>query len=162
MVTPQTLLRWHRQLVTRKWTYRRGSSGRPPLDPGTADLILRLGRENPRWGACGSRASFASSGSGSERAPSDESFVGPVWGRHLGGPARPRKYVLSRAGIRWAYTTRRSGDRRVSGTVLPSVVTCHALRRPGPLPRRCTWSPCRRIESLRESLITQDDVSGIS
>jgi len=50
MVTPQTLLRWHRQLVTRKWTYRRGSSGRPPLDPETADLVLRLGRENPRWG----------------------------------------------------------------------------------------------------------------
>jgi putative transposase len=50
MVTPQTLLRWHRQLVIRKWTYRRGSSGRPPLDPETADLVLRPGRENPRWG----------------------------------------------------------------------------------------------------------------
>lgn len=50
MVTPQTLLRWHRELVRRKWTYRRGGPGRPPLDPETADLIVRLGRENSRWG----------------------------------------------------------------------------------------------------------------
>ena len=47
MVTPHTLLRWHRQLVRRKWTYRRRGPGRPPLDPETVDLILRLARENP-------------------------------------------------------------------------------------------------------------------
>jgi len=50
MVTPQTLLRWHRDLVRRKWTYPRRDPGRPPLDPETADLIIRLGKENPRWG----------------------------------------------------------------------------------------------------------------
>ncbi|MGH2376477.1 MAG: helix-turn-helix domain-containing protein, partial [bacterium] len=50
MFTPQTLLRWHRQLVRRKWTYRGRGPGRPPLDPETTDLIIRLGRENPRWG----------------------------------------------------------------------------------------------------------------
>jgi putative transposase len=50
MVTPQTLLRWHRELIRRKWTYHRRTPGRPPLDPDTADLIIRLGRENPRWG----------------------------------------------------------------------------------------------------------------
>jgi putative transposase len=49
MVTPQTLLRWHRELLRRKWTYRRRGPGRPPLDPEVSDLILRLGRENPRW-----------------------------------------------------------------------------------------------------------------
>jgi putative transposase len=36
--------------LSRKWTYRRRSLGRPPLDAETADLIIRLGRENPRWG----------------------------------------------------------------------------------------------------------------
>ncbi len=50
LVTPQTLLRWHRELVRRKWTYRkRGTLGRPPIDPAIRDLVIRLGRENPRW-----------------------------------------------------------------------------------------------------------------
>jgi len=51
LVTPQTLLRWHRGLVKRKWTFRRRwALGRPPLDPQIKDLIVRLGRENSRWG----------------------------------------------------------------------------------------------------------------
>src|ERR687891_190188 len=49
-VSPRTLLRWHQQLVRRKWTYRGRGPGRPPLFPETVDLILRLARENPRWG----------------------------------------------------------------------------------------------------------------
>ncbi len=50
IVTPQTLLRWHRQLVRRKWTYRWRAPGRPPLDAETTKLIIHLGRGNPRWG----------------------------------------------------------------------------------------------------------------
>jgi putative transposase len=50
IVSPRTLLRWHRDLVRRKWTYRGGRLGRPPLDPETVELIIRLAKENPRWG----------------------------------------------------------------------------------------------------------------
>lgn len=50
-VTPQTLLRWHRQLVARKWTYRKGRKpGRPPLYASVVEAVVRLARENARWG----------------------------------------------------------------------------------------------------------------
>jgi len=50
-VSPQTVLRWRRELVRRKWTYRRKRQpGRPRIAPETAVLVLRLAKENPRWG----------------------------------------------------------------------------------------------------------------
>jgi putative transposase len=50
LVSPQTLMRWHRELVRRKWTCRRRSPGRPPLDPAVRALVFRMARENPKWG----------------------------------------------------------------------------------------------------------------
>jgi hypothetical protein len=44
------LLRWHRELVRRRWTYRRQPPGRPPLAAQTRQLVLRLAAENPTWG----------------------------------------------------------------------------------------------------------------
>jgi putative transposase len=50
LVTPETILRWHRALVRHRWTYPHRTPGRPPLPEETVDLIMRLAKENPRWG----------------------------------------------------------------------------------------------------------------
>ena len=49
LVTPATLIRWHRQLVRRHWTQRR-SRPRRGLPQEAIALVVRVGRENPRWG----------------------------------------------------------------------------------------------------------------
>ncbi len=48
-VQPETLLRWHRDLVRRRWTYPR-RPGRPSVPAGTVQIILQLAAENPMWG----------------------------------------------------------------------------------------------------------------
>jgi len=50
LVTPATLLRWHRELVARRWTYRHAGRGQQGLDPEVVDLVVRMARENSRWG----------------------------------------------------------------------------------------------------------------
>jgi putative transposase len=49
-VTPATLLRWHRELIARRWTYPHARPGRPPVDRQVRALVLRLAAENPTWG----------------------------------------------------------------------------------------------------------------
>ncbi len=50
LVTPDTILRWHRQLIARKWTYPRGPTGRPRVSPEIEELVLRMAKSNPSWG----------------------------------------------------------------------------------------------------------------
>ncbi len=51
IVTPATILRWHRELVRRKWTFHHEKTGRPPLDPALVLLVIEMAKDNPRWGA---------------------------------------------------------------------------------------------------------------
>ncbi len=50
LVTPSTLLRWHRELVARRWAYPHTGRRRAGVDEQIVDLVLRLARENPRRG----------------------------------------------------------------------------------------------------------------
>ncbi|MEH1130890.1 helix-turn-helix domain-containing protein, partial [Micromonospora sp. CPCC 206061] len=49
-VTPATLLRWHRNLIARRWTFAPRRPGRPPVTAEVRELVLRLARDNPTWG----------------------------------------------------------------------------------------------------------------
>lgn len=79
LVTPTTLLRWHRRLVARRWTYT-SQIGRPPVGGEIRELVLRLARENPRWGY--------------------QRIVGEINGLGLRVSATTVKKILRQAGIR--------------------------------------------------------------
>jgi len=78
LVTPATLLRWHRELIRRWWTYPATGPGRRALDPAVVDPVLRLARENPRWDRYASSANAASSAYRYQQLP----WVCPWASRH--------------------------------------------------------------------------------
>src|SRR2546425_9455631 len=50
IVTPNTILRWHRHLIAHKWTYHRGRSGHPDALAEMRRLVVRMAEDNPTWG----------------------------------------------------------------------------------------------------------------
>src|ERR671910_2638784 len=50
IVTPDTILRWHRQLIARKWTYATSRPGRPGVQAEIRRLAVRMANDNPSWG----------------------------------------------------------------------------------------------------------------
>ena len=88
IVTPDTILRWHRELVAAKWDYskRRKNVGRPPVSQEVVDLVLLMARENPAWGYNRIQGALANIG----HAISD-STVGSILRIHGIDPAPDRR-----------------------------------------------------------------------
>ena len=88
IVTPDTILRWHRTLVAQKWDYseRRQKVGRPPVSQEIVDLVLRFARENVTWGYDHIQGALATLG----HAISDQT-VGHILKEHGTEPAGERQ-----------------------------------------------------------------------
>jgi hypothetical protein len=98
LVTPQTLLRWHRELVRRRWTYPSARSGRPPIDTETRELMLRLARVRTRAGAIsGSPGRSTSSAWSSRRARFAARWPARVLVRRQGARDLPRAFLRAQA-----------------------------------------------------------------
>ena len=100
LVGPDTLVRWHPDLLRRR-VAARCRPGRPPLDPSIKRLILRLGRENPRWGL-----------------PQDQRRAPQAWHRRLGDDDRH------------GASPRRPGPRAPPDRADPGAVPAAAGQRP--------------------------------
>jgi hypothetical protein len=83
-VQPATLLRWHRDLVRRRWSYPH-RRGRPGVAAEIRALVLRLARENPAWATAASTVSCAGSATRLGPAPSGRCCNAPVSTRHRSG-----------------------------------------------------------------------------
>jgi hypothetical protein len=79
LVTPETLLRWHRRLVAGAWTYPHRQTGRPPLDQKVPQLIVGLAKENPPGATNGSTASSNGLASASPRPRSARGCAATDW-----------------------------------------------------------------------------------
>jgi transposase len=138
VVTPDTIMRWHRRLVAKKWDYsdrRKASPGRPPMSDEVVALVLRMARENPTWGFDKIKGAIANLG-----YEISDTTVGNILREHGIEPAPERRRQTT-----WKTFLRATGRYSAPSTSRPS--------RSGP---RADWSPttfcsswnCRPAESI--------------
>jgi transposase len=88
LVTPRTVLRWHRALVRRKWRQPPGQRGRPPVSAEVLALVLRWARENPSWGYRRISGELAKLGFGVSPSTVRRLLAARDWARPRGGRVR--------------------------------------------------------------------------
>src|SRR5207247_9494997 len=137
IVSPATILRWHRDMVRRRWARlsRRGRSGRPPVRRTVRSVVLRLARENESWGY--------------RRIHGELAGLGITWRRRRCGrssrtPGSTRRPAGTALGGRSSCDPRRRGSWRWTS----SLLTCSMARRCTSLRRSSTatgafesWAP---------------------
>ena len=103
---PETVLKWHRELVRRKWArHRERQGGRPAIAAEVEQLILRLARENPQWGYGRLQGELGNLGH-----PLGRSTVRDVLRRHRVPPAPTRQRQPST----WRAFLRRHQDQHIA------------------------------------------------
>jgi hypothetical protein len=112
IVTPDTILRWHRQLIARKWTFTPTRPGRPGVMKEISTLIVRIATENPAWGYTRIQGALKNLGHSvarstvatvlkdngippaPDRPSSWRTFLRAHWGRSRGPISSPRRSGL--------------------------------------------------------------------
>jgi hypothetical protein len=132
-VTPETLPRWHRDLIKRRWRYPHRQPGRPSTVPELRRLILRMAAENPPGATDASTVNLPSLDKRSHRARCGCSSDDAVSTRHPGASLTWQQFLAAQAEGPWPAT---SSMLRPSCSSACTAVRAGGLHSPGPYPWR--------------------------
>ena len=104
IVTPETILRWHRQLIAKKWTFARKGAGRPRVMKAIEELAVKMARENATWGYERIQGALANVGHKVAR-----STIAVILARN-GIPPAPRRRMSWRTFVKAHFTTLAAAD----------------------------------------------------